>query len=113
MRLSLSTWTECTVRFSRSQGFRTACASYLNTTNRKFSPVEVQKSTRGESQCLTQVPDEEALPLIYDLLKEEGLVMGGSTGINIGGERRFEEASDQVFPCRPLRSISALVFPRK
>ncbi|GAQ79776.1 Cysteine synthase family [Klebsormidium nitens] len=32
-----------------------------------------------------QVPDEEALPLIYDLLKEEGLVMGGSTGINIGG----------------------------
>ncbi|MFT5539178.1 MAG: cysteine synthase A [Alphaproteobacteria bacterium] len=31
------------------------------------------------------VSDEEALPLIFDLLKHEGLCMGGSTGINIGG----------------------------
>jgi cysteine synthase A len=32
-----------------------------------------------------QVTDEEALPIIFDLLRDEGLVMGGSTGINIGG----------------------------
>jgi len=31
------------------------------------------------------VSDEEALPLVFDLLKHEGLCMGGSTGINIGG----------------------------
>jgi cysteine synthase A len=31
------------------------------------------------------VPDEEALPLVFNLLKHEGLCMGGSTGINIGG----------------------------
>ncbi len=30
--------------------------------------------------------DEEALPLIFDLLKQEGFCMGGSTAINIGGK---------------------------
>jgi len=30
-----------------------------------------------------QVPDEEALPVIFDLVKEEGLVLGGSSGINV------------------------------
>ncbi|BBM99107.1 cysteine synthase [Marchantia polymorpha subsp. ruderalis] len=39
----------------------------------------------GSVDFWCQVSDEEALPLIYDLLKEEGLCMGGSTGINIGG----------------------------
>ncbi|CAM6087226.1 unnamed protein product [Calypogeia fissa] len=33
----------------------------------------------------TQVSDEEALPIVYDLLKEEGFCFGGSTGINVGG----------------------------
>ena len=32
-----------------------------------------------------QVTDEEALPIVFDLMKEEGLCMGGSTGVNIGG----------------------------
>ena len=32
-----------------------------------------------------RVTDEEALPIVFDLLKHEGLCMGGSTGINIGG----------------------------
>ena len=32
-----------------------------------------------------QVPDEEALPVIFDLLSEEGLCIGGSTGINVAG----------------------------
>jgi cysteine synthase len=30
-----------------------------------------------------QVTDEEALPLIFDLLKNEGLCLGGSSGINV------------------------------
>src|SRR6056297_907370 len=34
---------------------------------------------------LTQVTDDEALPIVYDLLAEEGLCMGGSTGINVAG----------------------------
>jgi len=32
-----------------------------------------------------QVTDEEALSVIFDLLKHEGLLMGGSTGINVAG----------------------------
>ncbi|MEX0808047.1 MAG: cysteine synthase A [Dongiaceae bacterium] len=36
-----------------------------------------------------QIPDEEALPIIFDLISEEGLCMGGSTGINIAGAIRL------------------------
>ena len=36
-----------------------------------------------------QVPDDEALPIVFDLLKDEGLCMGGSTGINIAGAIRL------------------------
>ena len=35
-----------------------------------------------------QVTDHEALPIIFDLLSEEGLVVGGSTGINVAGAIR-------------------------
>ena len=36
-----------------------------------------------------RIPDSEALPLIFDLAAEEGLCMGGSTGINIAGAIRM------------------------
>ena len=36
-----------------------------------------------------QIPDEEALPLIFDLLKDEGLCIGGSSGINVAGAIRL------------------------
>ncbi len=36
-----------------------------------------------------QVTDNEALPYIFNLLREEGLVMGGSTAINIAGAVRM------------------------
>jgi cysteine synthase A len=36
-----------------------------------------------------RIPDSEALPIIFDLLTEEGLCMGGSTGINIAGAIRM------------------------
>jgi cysteine synthase A len=32
-----------------------------------------------------QISDAEALPIIFDLLADEGLVVGGSTGINVAG----------------------------
>ncbi|ADO42763.1 cysteine synthase A [Ketogulonicigenium vulgare] len=35
------------------------------------------------------IPDTEALPLIFDLLQHEGLCVGGSTGVNIGGAIRL------------------------
>lgn len=36
-----------------------------------------------------KVPDTDALPIIFDLLRNEGLCMGGSTGINIAGAIRL------------------------
>jgi cysteine synthase A len=35
------------------------------------------------------IPDEEALPLIFDVLEHEGLCLGGSSGINIAGAIRM------------------------
>ncbi|MGE0240797.1 MAG: cysteine synthase A [Parvibaculaceae bacterium] len=36
-----------------------------------------------------QIPDSEAIPLVFDLLKDEGLCLGGSTGINVAGAIRL------------------------
>lgn len=36
-----------------------------------------------------QIRDEEALPIIFDLVQEEGLCLGGSSGINIAGAVRL------------------------
>jgi cysteine synthase A len=36
-----------------------------------------------------QIPDTEALPVIFDMLKKEGLFLGGSTGINVAGAIRL------------------------
>jgi cysteine synthase A len=36
-----------------------------------------------------EIPDAEALPIIFDLLMHEGLCMGGSTGINVAGAIRM------------------------
>ena len=36
-----------------------------------------------------QIPDAEALPIIFDLLLLEGLCLGGSTGINVAGAIRL------------------------
>ena len=39
-----------------------------------------------------QIPDTEAVPLIFDLLEHEGLCLGGSSGINIAGAIRLAKA---------------------
>ena len=36
-----------------------------------------------------QIPDEEALPTVFDLVVQEGLLLGGSSGINIAGAIRL------------------------
>lgn len=36
-----------------------------------------------------RIPDAEALPIIFDLIEEEGLCLGGSSGINIAGAIRM------------------------
>ena len=49
------------------------------TTNLEGAPID--RSWRIE--------DSEALPIVYDLIREEGLLLGGSSGINIGGAMRL------------------------
>ena len=36
-----------------------------------------------------QIPDEEAVPVCFSLLREEGLCLGGSSGINVAGAIRL------------------------
>ncbi|MCF3640056.1 cysteine synthase A [Rhizobium sp. TRM95111] len=36
-----------------------------------------------------QIPDSEAIPLVFDLIENEGICVGGSTGINIAGAIRL------------------------
>ena len=38
-----------------------------------------------------QIPDSEAIPIAFDLLEHEGLCMGGSTGVNVGGAIRLAQ----------------------
>ena len=35
------------------------------------------------------IPDEEAVPVVFDLLEHEGLCLGGSSGINVAGAIRL------------------------
>jgi len=36
-----------------------------------------------------QIPDDEAIPLVYEMIRKEGLVLGGSSGINVAGAIRM------------------------
>ena len=36
-----------------------------------------------------RIPDSEALPVVFDLLSEEGMCLGGSSGINVAGAIRM------------------------
>jgi len=38
-----------------------------------------------------QIPDDEWLPIAFRLLKEEGLCLGGSSGVNVAGALRLAE----------------------
>jgi cysteine synthase A len=38
-----------------------------------------------------QIPDTEALPIVFDLLRNEGLCLGGSSGINVAGAIRMAQ----------------------
>jgi cysteine synthase A len=38
-----------------------------------------------------RIPDEEALPIIFDLLENEGLCLGDSSGINVAGAIRLAQ----------------------
>jgi cysteine synthase len=43
----------------------------------------------AEVDAAYQIPDAEALPILFRLLSEEGLCLGGSSGINVAGAIRL------------------------
>ena len=50
----------------------------------------ITKNIEGmQVDCPYQIPDAEALPIVFDLLREEGLCLGGSSGINVAGAIRL------------------------
>ena len=52
--------------------------------------VRITKNLEGFTPDMAyNVPDSEALPYVFDLLEHEGLVLGGSSGINIAGAVRM------------------------
>ncbi|MHA6266658.1 cysteine synthase A [Aliiroseovarius sp. CAU 1755] len=54
--------------------------------------VRITKNLEGFTPDMAwQVPDEEALPIIFDLLANEGLCLGGSSGINVAGALRMAQ----------------------
>ncbi len=50
------------------------------------------------------IPDEEWVPMIYELLEHEGLCLGGSTGVNIAGAIRLAQ---QLGPGKTIVTILA------
>ena len=38
-----------------------------------------------------KVPDEDALPVVFDLLADEGLCLGGSSGVNVAGAMQMAQ----------------------
>jgi cysteine synthase A len=38
-----------------------------------------------------RIPDDEAIPIVFDLLEHEGLCLGGSSGINVAGAIRLAQ----------------------
>jgi cysteine synthase A len=52
----------------------------------------ITKNLEGfEPNVAFQIPDEEAVPIVFDLLEEEGLCLGGSSGINVAGAIRLAQ----------------------
>jgi len=52
--------------------------------------IRITKNLEGLTVDMAyRIPDTEALPIIFDLVQNEGLVLGGSSGINIAGAIRM------------------------
>ncbi len=50
----------------------------------------ITKNLEGlEVDMAYNIPDSEALPVVFDLLRHEGLCLGGSSGINVAGAMRM------------------------
>jgi cysteine synthase len=52
----------------------------------------ITKNLEGfEPDVAFQIPDDEAVPIVFELLEQEGLCLGGSSGINVAGAIRLAQ----------------------
>jgi cysteine synthase A len=52
----------------------------------------ITKNLEGfEPDVAFQIPDNEAVPIVFELLEQEGLCLGGSSGINVAGAIRLAQ----------------------
>lgn len=52
--------------------------------------VRITKNLEGFTPDYSyNIPDEEALPIVFDLLEHEGLCLGASSGVNVAGAMRL------------------------
>ena len=82
---------------------------HLDHRGHRPGPDHRQPRGRADRRRL-QIPDEEALPIIFDLVRQEGLCLGGSSGINIAGAIRMarELGPGHTHRHHPLRLRHAL-----
>ncbi len=91
----------------RNKDIRTACADPMGAALYSYYTTGILKAegssiTEGIGQgritanlegapidTAFQIPDEEALPVVFDLLEHEGLCLGGSSGVNVAGAIRL------------------------
>ena len=65
------------------------CASG-NSITEGIGQSRITKNLEGvEVDSAFRITDEEALPILFNLVKEEGLCLGGSSGVNIAGAIRL------------------------
>jgi len=71
--------------------------------------VRITKNLEGFTPDLAyNIPDTEALPIVFDLLEHEGLCLGASSGVNIAGAVRMARemgpghtiVTIRICPCR-------------
>ena len=70
----------------------------------------ILSSSYTRQAFMVQVTDEEGLPLIYDLLKQEGFCMGGSTAINIGGKLFYPHLNSSCLHPPPHQLVCHLIM---
>jgi cysteine synthase A len=59
-----------------------------------------------------QIPDEEALPIVFDLAEHEGLLLGGSSGVNIAGAIRLARQLGRAILSSRSSPIPGCVTPQ-
>ena len=61
-------------------------------------PLDADRRRHRRSTGPTSSPTREALPIIFDLVEHEGLILGGSSGINIAGAIRLARELGRATP---------------